>query len=308
LPLVALVSLAFVLGGCSASNPATGGSPDAAGAADVATATYGASACGACVSQGCMTEVTTCNSDPDCSRYLSCLDGCGVGSDGNVDPACAAACPRGSSTSAMTAEMQVDDCRTAGAGASCAACGIDGGAAGNPILHQSCTPMTDTSSCSTCEDNSCCQTYAKCHADPDCPALLTCLQDCLSGVADDAGAPAGGPPDGGSCDLLCATAHPTGLVDWAPRITCILQFCAVACEDPPMPPLPACEACTNQFCAEQYADLNGTPDGYLFGACFAACPSGANPCTDGCFAQYPSAKARADALDACVAQNCPSCM
>jgi hypothetical protein len=207
----------------------------------------------------------------------------------------------------MTAEMQLDDCRASGAGAACGACGIDGGA-GNPILHQTCTPMTDTTSCTTCEDNSCCQTYAACHADPDCPALLKCLQDCLSGTADDAGAPEGGAPDGGSCDLLCAAAHPTGLVEWAPRLTCLLVYCAVACENAPMPPLPACESCTNQFCAEEYANLNATPDGYLLGACIDTCPTGANPCNDACFAQHPSSKPALDALTACVAQNCPSCM
>jgi hypothetical protein len=70
----------------------------------------------------------------------------------------------------------------------------------------------------------------------------------------------------------------------------------------------ACETCLNQHCADQYASLNGTPDGYLLGECIAGCPSGANPCNDACFAKYPSAKAASDALTACSMQNCPSCM
>jgi hypothetical protein len=167
--------------------------------------------------------------------------------------------------------------------------------------------MSDQTPCYTCEDDYCCNTYAACFANADCTALENCLKDCLNGNADDAGAPAGGAPDGGSCELICGQAHPSGLVDWAPRETCLLVACTVSCENPPMPPLSACLACQYQSCADEFANLNGTPDGWLVGACIAACPTGVNPCNTACLAQYPSAKGSLDALTTCIMASCPAC-
>jgi hypothetical protein len=168
--------------------------------------------------------------------------------------------------------------------------------------------MMDTTVCFTCEDDNCCKTEAACLADPDCIALTRCLTDCAGDVADDAGSPTGGPPDGGSCELTCSAAHPKGLVEWAPRDACLLVFCAVKCENPPMPPLPTCEACVYEKCADAFANLEGTPEGYLFGSCIAACPSGANACTMACLSQYPSEQVFEQAFYACQTANCPTCM
>jgi hypothetical protein len=309
--LAAAFGFAVAAAGASCSS-SSGGSPAAPMDAGVANATeagapaFGAGACGKCVASSCAGPVKTCNADPGCAAYLACVDKCPQAAGGNVDPACAAKCPRGTASASTTAEAEIDDCRNTGPGAKCAGCGVDGGGQ-NPIVNQTCTPMTDQTPCYTCEDDSCCNTYAACHVNPDCTSLETCLKDCYQGVADDAGSPAGGAPDGGSCDIICGGAHMAGLVDWAPRLACLQVKCAVQCENPPMPPLSQCDACINQYCANEYANLNGTPQGYLYGACFAACPSGANPCTAGCIQQYPSASAAGMALAACGNANCPSC-
>lgn len=305
----------LALAGCSSSSGSaapgaidSGTQTDSSDSLDSSAANYSNSACGKCVAQACNTAIMACESDPDCSAYLACLDGCAVGADGDVEPTCAAACPKGTSSSGTAAEMQLTTCRTSGAGAACSACGIDSGSAGNPIVHQKCTPMNDVSQCAICEDDHCCQTYAACHADPDCHAMQRCLVDCYSGVSDDAGSPQGGAPDGGSCDLICAAAHPKGLVEWAPRDTCISVFCTVACENPPMPPLDPCLACIYSKCADEFADLNGTPDGYLFAACITVCPSGANPCTAACMSKYPTTMGPENALISCQQASCPMCM
>jgi hypothetical protein len=295
--------MVLALAGCSTSNSSSGG--DGGSAGDASTGAYATSTCGTCVAQSCSAAITKCNSDPDCSAYLACLDACGVGPDGNVDPTCAAACPTGSSSAGTTAEATLNNCRAIGPGAQCAGCGIDGGGA-NPILTQMCTPMTDTTPCFTCEDDQCCDTYARCHANADCHALQTCIVDCQNHVADDAGAPEGGATATETCAYICGKAHPQGLVDWAPRTTCIFVKCLVQCENPPMPPPSPCIACQNQNCANEYANLVGTPDGYLFAACVAGCPTG-SPCEEACFTQYPSAKAAANAQLACSSLYCPAC-
>jgi hypothetical protein len=305
--LAMIASLSFG-SGCGGTSTESGSDMD--GGADVGLALeggFGSSACGQCVATACQTEIRSCNSDPDCSTYLGCVDICPSTAAGGPDPACIATCPKGSSSAGMLAEAQLDSCRLSGAGAMCPACGIDGGGQPNPIVHQTCTQMTDQTPCFTCEDNFCCNTYAACHADPDCVAMVTCLKDCENGTADDAGAPAGGAPDGGTCDAICAQAHPTGVAEWAPRETCLLANCTVQCENPPMPPLSACLACQYKSCLDEFANLNATTDGYLLGACIDACPGGANTCNEACLAQYPDEMAAVDALTTCVLANCPSC-
>jgi hypothetical protein len=302
-----VVALAWLGGsGCSSTTPGSGIDGGAQDGAVAEAGGFGASACGQCVATACQGAIRTCGADPDCTTYLSCLDACPTAPSGGPDPACAKACPRGTSTAGTSAEAQIDDCRNTGAGAKCASCGIDGGGE-NPIVHQTCVPTTDTTPCYTCEDSSCCKTQAACAANPDCHAYKVCLEDCYVGAADDAGAPAGGAPDGGFCEAICAAVHPSGLADFAPLDTCVLALCAVKCEDPPMPPLPACEACTYQFCADEFANATGTADGYLYGACFAVCPSGDNPCTRACNTAYPDGQAASMALVGCLDNNCPSC-
>jgi hypothetical protein len=177
------------------------------------------------------------------------------------------------------------------------------GGAGSPVVNQTCEAKTDVTACSACEDSNCCTTQASCLNDPECVAFENCLKACGQGVTGDAGAPEGGPPDGGSCDQSCYAVHPMGLAAWAPRETCVLVYCATACGATPG----ACETCVDRYCATEFANLNGSPDGYLFGDCIANCPAGANACTLGCTAQYPRVQAAEQNLVACTALNCPSC-
>jgi hypothetical protein len=295
------VLLAVALGGCSSKGSA-GPAPGNDGGSVDAAASFASSACGTCVSQACAAAVTACNSDPGCSTYMSCEGACGVGADGNVDPTCAAQCPAPSSSEGASAEMQLNDCRTAGPGAACSACGTDA-ASSNPILGQKCTATTDTTACATCEDDSCCHTEASCLADADCEALHKCIVDCDNGVMDDAGS-TGAPPDGGTCDYTCAQLHPKGLVDWAPRMTCIDLYCYTPCSGVAPDP---CTACAITSCAAEFADLKGTVAGYLLNACTDGCPMASSSCNNACIAEYPSVMAASNAFGACTQKNCPLC-
>lgn len=286
-----LVLLGGAAFGCSTSNTVT---PLQDAGIDTSTATFGGSACGACVTQACASAISTCGGNPECAAYLSCLDACGIGPDGNVDPTCAAACPKGSSSTGTQYEQQLNTCRTTGPGAACSACGADAG--GNPIIHQTCPTGTDTNPCYLCEDNNCCHTYDACAADSECTALKTCLKDCYA-PGPDGGVDAGAQ----GCSLFCNGQYPKGVAHWAERRTCMdvhcLKECGAGTPDP-------CVSCAMSKCPEAYANLHGTQDGYLLWDCTALCATGDKTCIDACIAKYPSAKAAFDAFGLCNVTRC----
>ena len=257
---------------------------------------------------GLHTPIKDCDADPGCARYLACLDACPVSPTGDADPSCAAACSKGPSSS-QPAVQELADCRTSGAGASCTACGKDSGSGGSPILHQSCQPAKDAgctncpAGCFSCEKGSCCDTYVACASSADCKALEKCIKDCQSGIPDDAGS-MGTPPPDQSCDYVCSMAHPKGLETWAPRWACLSVFCDKPCgldSD-------SCSTCLNEKCANEYVAVEGTPEGYLFDACFQGCPSGFNKCTNACVQMYPGTEASVNVLQACGEAQCPACL
>lgn len=223
-----------------------------------------------------------------------CVLACQPGPDGNVDPTCAYACPRGASSVGATDEQALDECRATGGTGMCSSCGESSGDGGNPIIHQMCTQVMDTTPCYTCEDNSCCNTYAACKNDPACQALKNCIVSC---AAPDGGIDAGAQ----SCDQYCAGLNPAGVATWAPRETCIFAHCLAPCggTDP-------CVGCVVSSCAEEYANLQGTVDGYLLGLCIAPCGSDVS-CGEACEAKYPSAAPAANALALCTQAKCAVC-
>ncbi|HEX3343490.1 MAG TPA: hypothetical protein VHS09_02910 [Polyangiaceae bacterium] len=298
------VLLASALG-CSSSS---GGAPGAGDAStDTTGATFGAGACGQCVATACATAIMACNGAPDCATYLSCLDGCPPGADGNVDPTCAAGCPQATSSTGQSSEAQLTTCRTSGAGASCAGCGgsTDGGVEGG-LLHESCAPDLDAANgCAKCLHEECCDARLACLNDVSCSALVDCESDCQAGLPDDAG-PAGAPPDGGhySCDEWCNAKTNPGLEKYAQYLTCgeVLCQAASACGGGD-----TCTACVDTSCATEFVALQGSPDGYLFDECIGQCASGDTTCQSQCIAAYPSVQADFSSLGTCEMQHCPSC-
>ena len=309
LALIVMTGAAWVASCSSSSGATSGAGPDGGveSSAGDAGATYAASACGTCVGRQCASQIMACSSDPDCAKYLACLDACPVGPGGDVDAKCAAACPVGTSTTGMQAESALTDCRNTGAGATCAACGVDGGT--SSLLMQTCPapPMEDR--CATCEDQHCCQSIAACDKDPICDAFKLCLQECVNQVAEDAGEPDATAPDGGdvfACDKYCEQSHPGGLTKWSQAIACVTYFCSDtnACGSSA---LPTCQSCTYQQCANQWVAVNATPDGQLLADCLIDCPAGNNPCTVACTNMVPNLMPLLSALTGCATAHCPTC-
>ncbi len=251
-----------------------------------AAVSYGTSACGGCVKHSCSGEVGDCGGDPDCAQYLSCLYACPLTATGDADADCEKNCPRGTSSAAAQALGKLTACRATGGGAACAECGQVSGGTG--LLHQTCMASTETKPCFICEDQKCCDSYAKCHANAECDAMKVCLQMC---------------PKGMSCDLDCYNQHPLGMVDWAPLSTCMLLLCAAPCLTPPAMVDP-CIKCIASNCADAYADLGSTTAGYLAQKCIAVCATGDATCINGCKTKYPSAVKPLEALLACSLEKC----
>ncbi len=302
---------AVMLAACSSSSSAVGMD---AGGPDSTAATFGSSACNACFSTACATQVTACNADPQCASYVICLDACSVGPTGSADPTCAASC-LGSAPD--QAETTLDACESAGAGAACAACGssdagaLDAGAEAS-IVNENCPGDVDAdNACNRCIDNSCCNARAACKGDPNCVAFVDCLGNCLSGVPDDAGVHDSGVPDAGGnqhllnyeCDLYCSSAIPGALTNYAPFQLCVFVDCSSACGEST-----ACSDCTTQSCVSQWIASNATPEGYLLGDCAAACDATDTACVTACMNEYPSAVAALTALTNCGMTDCPACV
>lgn len=312
---VALAITALIWGlsfavACS-SGSSSGSAPADAGGSEASVEgggqPFAKSACGSCVAKACASVIAQCNGEPECANYWACVESCGVAHDGNVDPKCQAACPMPTGSAALVDVQQLTDCRTAGAGSTCAACGIDGGAQ-SPILGQTCPPGTDTAPCALCEDDHCCDTQQACLDDPECEAYSQCNKNCAITEADGGTFDSGLPDAGGlTCAQICYALHPAGVTKYAPRLACVFMYCSTAstCAPGLSQADYTCDSCLATNCANQYVNLFGTVDGYLLGVCFDGCGDQiGSPCADKCQAQYPTVSAAWNAYVTCSMNKC----
>ncbi len=292
--LAATLVLAFgvlVHVGCSD----TGDDTTATSSGSMPTNTFGKSDCWTCVkgADGCAPQIETCSADPECAGYLTCLEGCAVDKDGNADVACTSACPTGTGSEAKKAIAELDTCREKGAGASCSACGVVPITMyTSPVLNQVCTtPSVESNVCYICEDEKCCDSYAKCAANAECQALKMCLVDCFGN-------------NGMNCQKTCTEQHPQGVADFGAKVACTVVICAAdqpMCDRSQRDP---CEACLFETCADEYATFLDGPEGYALEGCIGACPMDDAVCGKKCYDAYPLAAERSIELGACVTVAC----
>lgn len=253
--------------------------------------TFGSSDCGVCVHDACASEVAACGADPECAAYVTCVDGCPIAADGNVDPGCEQGCPRGSGTAAADAIRLLTICRTTGPGALCQGCGQGGAGGGSGILNQQCDPSNDPNPCAQCELSHCCETHATYLESPEAQAYLACVQECLDVTPTS------------DCYFECYEQHPEGIEAFAPRLACTMIYCHApdACGVATDP----CMDCVTANCAEPWVALYSDPAGFLLFECTVPC--GEDPaCYDACLAQYPSARPMWEAWTACFTSSCPA--
>ncbi|HLK39491.1 MAG TPA: hypothetical protein VKU41_22195 [Polyangiaceae bacterium] len=287
-----------LLGACSSGSASSTGD---GGPGDATTPLWVKTSCGQCFRTGCGAEIASCNTDPDCAGYLSCLERCPQSSSGDADPACESACPRGASSSGAQAETAIAQCRSGpGCAAACGAGATDAGGV-DPLLTQACpvTSETDATACGLCLDNHCCRSRDRCSANPDCHAFRVCLDECADGgVVPEAGPDCDAACVAYACDEYCYGAHPSGLADLVDLLACGGVLCSAACGGGS-----ACSTCLGQSCANQLAATEETVQGYLLGECEYACGADAT-CIGTCQTRYGSARPAEEALLVCQSSRC----
>lgn len=275
---------------------------DASPAPADAAGTFGASACWACRSGLCASEVSGCTDDPGCTAYVTCLLACPEGEDGNVDATCAAACPAAGSSVTAEDVVTLNTCLASGPAASCAACGADAGVA-YAILHQSCPVVTSASNpCAAAGETACCKTEAACLANPSCVALSDCFDNCnYDDVIPDAGPDAGYFP---SCREACIAASPKGLEDFVLFYACYDFTASAECGGVPGP----CNTCLEAYCVQATINLNVAPGGFgVYDCVYDPACAGGPVCEMQCEEEYPGAVKALEEYEACQINACPVC-
>ncbi|HEY4116385.1 MAG TPA: hypothetical protein VGM56_00965 [Byssovorax sp.] len=274
----------------STTSTGAGGESGAGGSASG----WGATDCGACAQQACASYVASCDSDPECPAYLSCVLACPAAAGApTVDEACVTACSTGSSSESKLAAADLYACFTVGDGAkTCAACGDMIVIPPGPAPEQ-CGTSTDPDACAACADENCCTGRQACQvADGDCQGFIMCAEDCTA---------AGGSES--TCYTQCAPANAAGEAVFAQYFACTEYSCTTECGQPN-----ACDQCRLSVCKVETYNLQSSPDGLLLFECFDECihaPGGmVDTCETACFADEMDQLDLFDMYEECLTVGC----
>ena len=292
-----LALAAAVAVACTTTEPFLhGGTPaDADADVDARAGVWGVTECATCVRDRCRAELTRCRSEPTCARHLECVETCPSEANGAPDAACLAACPPPSGSAAERAVIDVEVCRTEGAGVECAGCPRGAGVHRSRLLNQVCetpswdagpdaTPVQET--CAKCGGERCCESRARCRADPGCFEL----RDCLVACADDA------------CTSACNAKYESSFVAWNELAYCNIILCPGECGVV----AGRCEGCLFEKCGDELIECFSDHDCALLGECIRQCGSDVS-CGEECRTRYPNGVERLGAQLDCTRARCPAC-
>jgi len=289
----ALASLLLLL--ACGDDTGTGGQGGAGGAPSTPQ-DFEHSSCAACIQEACSAELTDCQSDPECTTYLSCLFACPVDASGKIELGCDDGCSTISSSEGALAQADLLSCRLYGAGASCEDCQLPNLPFG-PNVPQECSPTEPApNACRQCFWEKCCNTWDTCFAggNAECDALDLCLAPCESEVPFE------------DCIAACFELHPDGIADYLAHFTCAIEHCAAdtapACDLEARPP---CDTCATGTCGPTYIAMLSTEDGFLLNACLEDCDEDSDvTCVEACFDAHPAAQAAGFLWGECVSFEC----
>lgn len=166
----------------------TPGDDDASGSSGTRICSDVGDPCTICESTTCPAEYCGCYDNGSCLLLAQCVAGCAVD-----DTACAQACwtqyPDGISDGALLTH--------------CAA----------TLCAEACGRYVPLTPCQLCLYTECAEAMNVCIANPECTALLQCLDAC----------------EAPGCENTCYIAHPDGLADSGPVGRCAQEACVTQC-------------------------------------------------------------------------------
>jgi hypothetical protein len=290
----AWILVALVAGsGCGSDAVAGGGGAGGGGDGGAGDGSFGDSLCYACLGGACGEAFAACEQDPGCAGWLSCLEACPVGEDGDADAACEAACPA-DGTATVAARDGVVACRGEVRGLSCTACGPaagSGGAGGGDvtpicelpaIAEQQCAEVENENDCYRCNYDACCDS-----ADLVFGGAAGELGDCWLECETT------------ECDAACFEAYPDQVDEFAGYQACLTVNCLATdrCGTSG-----ACALCQNHECTCELAACQADLECFLLLDCAGRCDTPG--CAQGCIDARPEGAAAFDALLVCTSQRC----
>jgi hypothetical protein len=147
--------------------------------------------CSECELEACEAEYCECYASVECGLYASCIVACPVG-DAGCYQTCATAYPDG-----ITGGVLLNHCAATACATPCAA-----------------YPLFELTACQLCLYQSCEPAMNACLANPECSALLVCLNGCAGDT---------------ECTNGCYATYPGGVDDVTPVGACAQSSCNTPC-------------------------------------------------------------------------------
>ena len=171
-----------------------------------------------------------------------------------------------------------------GMGGAAGAGGMGAGGAGGGAACAK--PMNNP--CLACVFDSCNAAFCDCDAEPACPKIVPCVQQC---PANDQG-----------CRDNCYAVNSIGFAEFLGISNCAGTTCAASC--PGAQPVGACELCLSQQCEQQFEACFGNPLCTMFIDCVRACAPGDMTCTMKCGTDFAGGVNQATQLRDCSQIGC----
>ncbi|MDI1479991.1 hypothetical protein [Polyangium sp. y55x31] len=146
--------------------------------------------CRVCMYQQCNLAYCDCATEPACVEIIPCLEACGP-----MDQACAEACFQKNSLGFAEFVIQ--------------------GSCASTLCAPSCPNADDIGSCELCLAQQCEQQFEACIGNPECTALIDCLQACPQGNM--------------SCQQGCLQQHAGGAIQAQQLNQCATMSCGNVC-------------------------------------------------------------------------------
>jgi hypothetical protein len=239
------------------------------------------STCATCVDTECCDDGEACGENADCLAIADCLGYCAA-NDATCTEQCFEANPEGGNLYAVLFACSSRECTTECKLPAEASCGLS---------------FQDTD-CQTCGQQKCCDAMYEAGHSLEFWDNNACTTAC--------------PANDNDCFVACIVQYQEGFTVGAVLDNCLLTECNAECAATPGSSTcgraefgnATCDACIETSCCEQWKDLGGNADHWMFRLCATACPENDSACIDGCYASHIEGAAMWGAGIGCLGTHC----